>query len=131
MAPRETTESCTLCEKLTLSVIFSHPVRSLQSLPTTMNPRTGTYEWHTHGIASYVLVPRSVYGVNGTIDCYCCCDEDDLDDINLVDYTAGMIREVVLKNWNTITSFTLAVPSLSHLPGIPCCKHRHPAPEES
>ena len=131
MTLRQTTESCALCEKIVVSVLSSKPVVSLLSLPNTMNAQTGEYEWRRHGNAAYALVPRSIAGTTGMIDCYLCCDEDDLDDISILEVAGSLLHTLVERHWTTLTSVTCAPPSLAEPRDIACWKVRHRSNEEN
>jgi hypothetical protein len=124
-----TTESCTFCEKVVVKVELQKPVVSPHELPNTYNAETGTYEWRPHESGAYALVPHITGGTSGTIDCYLCLDEDELDDIIVAEYAYRLVRDFTGAERKTLMNISPVSRSLSPPATMTCWKRRH-LPEE-
>jgi len=76
-------------------------------------------------------VPRAVQGTTGIADLYLCLDEDDMDDIDILDYARKMFREKVFPAWKVGKEMQFLQPSLSPPVDLPCWKLRHEVAEGS
>ncbi len=116
---------CRYCEKFVLELDAHKDIDMLLELPNTYNPMTRAYEWRDRGIMAYALVPQTVHGHHGTVDVYVCIDEDDLDDLDLVDYTKQFLTREVLPSWGNYRDVRLAGPSLAPPLNIGCWRMHH------
>ena len=121
----ETTETCTMCEKMVVLVESAKTVSSPLQLPNTFDSRSGNYGWRYHEIMAYALVPRTAKGTSGILDLYVCIEEDDLDDIDLRAYADRFLREEIFSKWGDFKSGRLLEPSLSRPDILECRKLRH------
>ncbi len=106
-------------------------VTSLEDLPNTFDRRLKRYTWRHAGLLAYALVPRAFEGTTGSVDCYLCAEEDDLDDIDLQEYTGDVLKKTILKRWATVKNVHLLPPSLAAPGDLPCWKLRHESLEEA
>ncbi len=121
----QTTESCRLCEKITLTLESRQWLDILMELPNTFDPASRQYVWKHHGIMAYALIPQWIKGTTGGIDLYICIDEDDLDDLDLLSYATKFVHEEILRQWNSFTDVHLMPPALTAPVDIGCWKIRH------
>jgi hypothetical protein len=121
----QTTESCSLCEKIVVTLEVEKPITDLSELPRTFDPNTGKYVWKQREFLSYTIVPRSAEGNTARVDLFLCVDEDDLDDIDLVAFAQRLFHEQVIPQWGNIRDAQFGRPSLSSPTELPCWKLRH------
>jgi len=121
----QTTESCTLCEKIAVTLEAKQPIGDLSEIPTTFDPNSRTYTWVQHDFLSYAVVPRTVHGTTARVDMFFCVDEDDLDDVNLVECAERLLHERVLLQWNIFKNASFVQSGCSSSADLPCRKLRH------
>ncbi len=118
MDPRE--QQCRFCEKFVLELEAHKDIDTLLELPNTYNHVKKTYEWRDRGNVAYALIPRSVHGSRGAVDVYICAEEDDLDDMDLTDFTHHFLTAEILPSWGNYKQVHLAGPSLAPPLDIGC-----------
>ncbi len=125
----KTTESCTLCEKIVMTITSRAALASRQDLPNTFDQRSKRFAWRHTDLLAYALVPRSFEGTTGSVDCYLCVEEDDLDDVDLLEYAETVLKEMFKKRWSNIRDIHLLPPSLAAADDLACWKLRHESEE--
>jgi hypothetical protein len=121
----QTTESCNLCEKIVLVLESKKPLATMLELPNTFDQEQGKYVWKRAGVMAYAIVPRAVEGTMGTADYYLCLDEDDMDDLDIMEYATKYFRETIFPEWKNGKDVHLMQPSLSPPTNLACWKLRH------
>ena len=120
-----TEQRCKYCEKFVLEIELHKEIDMLLELPNTFDHILKTYEWRDTGFMAYALVPRTIHGTRGTIDVYVCVDEDDIDDIDLAEYTKKFLTHEILPSWGSVKHLDVSGPFLSPPLDIGCWRLRH------
>jgi len=96
----ETNEICTLCEKVVVTFSSEQPIVSLSELPNTFDPVSKKYSWKHYDLMEYALVPRKIDKTSGEVDLYICMDEDEIDDIDLMEYANEFLHKEIIPSWD-------------------------------
>jgi len=104
---------CTQCEKIVVEVESVDPILHLHDTPNTFDPAKGTYIWKEFDVMKYALVPRTAEYRKAWIELYLCLDEDDLDDIDLVEYAKAFLAKEISPRWPLFTVLSVGQPVLA------------------
>jgi len=121
----QTNESCKYCEKILIRVEAEEPIDEPLKLPNTYDPVSKKYVWKKGDIMSYALIPRSISGKTAQLELFLCMDEDDMDDVNLIDYAEAFLRQRIFPFWQGAKKILLVQPILSSPVDLECWKLRH------
>ena len=116
---------CKYCEKFVLEIELHKEIDMLLELPNTFDHILKTYEWRDSGFMAYALCPRSIHGTHGIVDVYICVDEENIDDIDLSEYTKKFLIHEILPSWGSVKNTNLTGPFLSPPLDIGCWRLRH------
>lgn len=125
----QTNESCRCCEKVVMTIESFKPFDMLLELPNTFDVVMKKYMWIHRGSLSFALIPQSVHGTTGIVDCFFCIDEDDLDDIDLKRTTAQFLERDILPSWENFKTVNLSQPLLAAPTAVGCWKIMHQSQE--
>ena len=112
---------CSGCEKIAIELERQQPILNLLDVPNTFNRSKRMHVWRHYKLTNYVLVPRLAEQNRVWVDLYLCGDEDDLDDLDLVDYTKQFLEDEVLPEWKGFTVKHLA-PSVLAVSTVGCLR---------
>lgn len=121
----KTTESCRMCEKVVVTIEKAVPFKNLEELPNTYKKHSTAFGWKHYDIMEYALVPRCINGTIGIIDLYTCIEEDELDDVDIMEYTEHFLKTRIYPSMKNIKEAHLFAASLSTPTGIGCCRLQH------
>jgi hypothetical protein len=127
----ETTESCTCCEKIVMTLESTTPFKALVELPNTLDPSTKRFAWKHHTMMTYAMIPRSIDTTTGVVDLYVCLDEDELDDMDLRALAEEFLNRALRPQYRNIRRILLAAPVLTAPKEIGCWKMHHRPLEET
>lgn len=113
-------ESCTLCEKIAVTFKAKQRVSTLLDLPNTYDPASKKFLWKHHDLLEYALIPRKLDGTLGEVELCICMDEDELDDIDLIEYVGELLQKGVLPAWKKFSVEKVLPALLSPLKDIEC-----------
>ncbi len=99
---------CSGCEKIAIEFQGQQPILDLLDVPNTFRRPERAFVWQQYNLTKYMLVPRLAQHTRVWVDLYFCGDEDDLDDLDLVDYCKQFLTNDVLPKWKTFTVTHLA-----------------------
>lgn len=119
------TDPCTACERLVVTVESSRPISGAEDLPNTYDAGQRSFVWKFHEFFGYALIPRSSHGKLAEIDCYLCIDEEDADDIDVHGYTGRFLREKVFQAYGHLRIVGLSQPIFDRTDELRCRKLKH------
>ena len=96
----QTTTSCSLCEKVSVTFKSKRLLTSSLDLPNTYDRHSKKYGWKHYNLMEYALVPRTINKTTGEVDLYVCMDEDEIDDIDLIEYAEELLHKEILPAWD-------------------------------
>lgn len=111
---------CHQCEKIVIEVQSVDPIARLNDAPNTFDPARGVYVWREFDIMKYALVPRAVEHRKAWLELFLCIDEDDLDDIDLLEYVNSFLKVEILPRWVTFSVVSIA-PAYLATPDVVGC----------
>jgi hypothetical protein len=106
---------CSGCEKIAIEFERQQPILNLLDAPNTFDRSDRALVWRQYDLTKYALVPRLAQHNRVWVDLYFCGDEDDLDDLDLVDYSRQFLANEVLPKWKdfSVTHLAPAVVAVS------------------
>lgn len=99
---------CNQCEKIVIEVESVNPLTHLNDAPNTFDPTSGVYAWKEFDLMKYALIPRAVEHRKAWVELFLCIDEDDLDDMDLLDYVNAFLKVEILPRWDSFSIISLA-----------------------
>ena len=117
-------ESCKFCEKIVIVLESTQLFDTLRDVPNTFDPATQRYSWRQYEEMHYAIIPRQIDGNGAEADLFICMDEDDLDDLDLLEYADGFLRSQIFSQWGNFKSARLMEPGMSKPDDIACWKQK-------
>jgi hypothetical protein len=121
----QTGEFCTLCEKVVVTFRSEQPIVSLSELPNTFDPTSKKYSWKHYDLMEYALMPRKIEKTSGEVDLYICMDEDEIDDIDLMEYASEFLQKEIVPSWDNFQVVHVMSAFLSPPLDIGCRRIEH------
>lgn len=101
-------------EKIRIEFHASVPFRSLENAPNTFVPGTKTPGWKRHEFFSYSLEPQRIKGTMAVVDMFMKATEEDLDDIDIVQFCLEFIhKNIILPSKNLQSAVPLTSPAIA------------------